>query len=95
MAEEKSEYRQAQIKWPFDPGKAEFTNSIVVQADKSGRLYIGFFQANPPVILGEDAITESKKGIDINANPVARVVMGKEDAATLVKLLQKYLGQQQ
>jgi hypothetical protein len=81
--------RSIPIDWHIpDDLRAEFATNIVVQKGEH-EIFLLFFQAQPPILIGEEEEVERKLSElpAVKAKCVAKVILAPERLADLVRLL--------
>jgi hypothetical protein len=87
------ELKLLKIAWPKDTGPALFVNNVTIQTDENLISYLTFFQAIPPVVMGTpEEKREYLESLEtIEARPMVKLAMAKEDLRKLAEVLNTQL----
>ena len=89
---ERMEIKELRLVWPADSGPAIFANNATVQSDVDGIVYLTFYQAMPPTLVGSpDEQSRQIESLEtIEAKPIVKLALTKSHLQRLVDLLQAH-----
>jgi hypothetical protein len=87
MPNDKMAFKSIPLDWQIpDDLRAEFATNVIVQKGEH-EVFLLFFQAQPPILIGDDREEQLEQIGSIKAKCVAKVIISPERLGDLIRVL--------